>query len=193
MSVPSKTKLVEKLCNKEYRDAYSEESIKTSLPFQIRALREQEDRNWSQTVLGVKSGMKQNAVSRLESAEYGNLSINTLLRLASAFDVALLVKFVPYSRLVTEFEDLSPKSLEVKEFNKDLQSLSAWAMTSKKRPRRVNRSEDSEQQSLFVDTAAIKSVRGVGAQNSEERQPASNQAANSYGALALITTETKAA
>lgn len=125
MSVVSKTKLLQKLSKKAYRDAYAEESVKTSLPFQIKAMREQ--RNWSQIVLGNKSSMKQNAISRLESAEYGTLNINTLIRLANAFDCGLLVKFVPFSRLVKEFEDVSPNALEVKSFEDDLETLKTWS------------------------------------------------------------------
>lgn len=121
MSVVSKERLLKKLSKKEYRDAYAEESVKTSLPFQIKAMREQRD--WSQAILGRKTEMKQNAVSRLESAEYGNLSINTLLRLANAFDCGLLVKFVPFSRLLKEFDDVSPKALEVESFKDDLTNL----------------------------------------------------------------------
>jgi transcriptional regulator with XRE-family HTH domain len=117
MSVASKEKLIKKLSNKNYRDAYVEESVKTSMPFQIKALREQRD--WSQAILGKQTSMKQNAISRIESAEYGALGINTLLRLASAFDCALLVKFVPFSRLLSEFEDVSSKALEVSAFGED--------------------------------------------------------------------------
>lgn len=125
MSVTSKEKLLRKLSKKAYREAYAEESVKTSLPFQIKAMREQ--RTWSQIILGKESGMKQNAISRLESAEYGNLNINTLLRLAKAFDCALLVKFVPFSRLVREFEDVSPNALEVDSFHDDFGGVMSWA------------------------------------------------------------------
>lgn len=129
MSVISKEKLLKKLSNKEYRDAYAEESVKTSLPFQIKAMREQRD--WSQAILGRKSEMKQNAVSRLESAEYGNLSVNTLLRLANAFDCGLLVRFVPFSRLLKEFNDVSPKALETESYEMDLKRLYTWSCMRK--------------------------------------------------------------
>ena len=43
--------------------------------------------------------MKQSAISRLESPDYGNLNIKTLRRIASAFDVGLIVRFVPFSEL----------------------------------------------------------------------------------------------
>jgi transcriptional regulator with XRE-family HTH domain len=125
MSVVSRKRLLEKLSNREYRAAYAEESVKTSLPFQIKAIRE--ERNWSQQILGKKVNMKQNAISRLESAEYGNLNINTLLRLADTFDCGLLVKFVPFSRLLEEFEDVSPTALSVQPFADDCERLELWA------------------------------------------------------------------
>jgi len=118
-------KLVKKLTNKEYRDAWVEESVKMAVPYQIQAIRNQRD--WSQEILGKKAGMLRNAVSRLESVDYGNLSVNTLLRIAHAFDCGLLVKFVPFSRLVGEFEDVSPEGLEVDSYEDDLSALESWA------------------------------------------------------------------
>ncbi len=118
-------KLVKKLTNKEYRDAWVDESVKTVIPYQIQAIRN--GRNWSQEILGIKAGMmKPNAVSRLESMNYGNLSISTLLRIAHGLDCGLLVKFVPFSRLVREFEDVSPSALQVNSFSDDYGSLVSW-------------------------------------------------------------------
>ena len=39
-------------------------------------------------------------ISRYENPDYGKYSISTLLELAAAFDVALAVRFVPFSELV---------------------------------------------------------------------------------------------
>lgn len=117
-------KLVRKLANKEYRDAWVDESVKTVVPFQIQAIRKQ--RGWSQAVLGEKAGMLPNAITRLESIDYGNLSVNTLLRIAHGFDCGLLVKFVPFSRLVREFEDVSPFALEVNDFGDNYGNLMSW-------------------------------------------------------------------
>ena len=127
MSVTSKSKLLAKLRNKDYRDAYVEEKVTTSLPFQIRALRE--ERDWSQVELGNRAEMRQNAVSRLEDAESGPPSINTLLRLARAFDVALLVKFVPFTKLLNEFSDLSFEALRVPAFDREAPALAIDAMS----------------------------------------------------------------
>src|SRR5450432_2620024 len=128
MSVTSKAKLITKLLrNKEYRDAYVEEKVTTSLPFQIRALREQRD--WSQAELGNEADMRQNAISRLEDAENGTPSLTTLLRLAHAFDLALLVKFVPFSRLLREYEDVSFAALSANsiETQNEAQILTEWS------------------------------------------------------------------
>ncbi len=117
-------KLVKKLTNKEYRDAWVDESVKTVIPYQIQAMRNQRD--WSQDILGKKADMKQNVISRLESMNYGNLSVSTLLRIAHGLDCGLLVKFVPFSRLVREFEDVSPSALQVNSFSDDYGSLVSW-------------------------------------------------------------------
>lgn len=110
---------LEKLRDKRYRDAYVASNIRIGIPYQIRALREQEERKWSQGELGKRAGKPRNVISRLENPEYGQLTIRTLLELASAFDVALLVKYVSYSRFLNEFEDVSPQALEVPSFTCD--------------------------------------------------------------------------
>ncbi len=105
----------EKLLDKEYRDAWVDESVKTVLPFQIRAIRAK--RRWSQAKLGKMAGMKPHSVSRLESDHRHSPNISTLLRLAHAFDCALLVKFVPFSKMAEEFADVSDESLAVIDFD----------------------------------------------------------------------------
>src|SRR5438876_279312 len=105
------------LRDKEYRDAFVEEHIDTGLPFQIRAMRQ--DRGWTQGELGQRTGMAQESISQLESSSYGRFTLRTLKRLASAFDVALMVKFVPFSRLVDWQAELSPEDLAVPSFDAD--------------------------------------------------------------------------
>jgi transcriptional regulator with XRE-family HTH domain len=115
------------------------------LPLQIQANREK--KGWSQTELGERAGMLRNAVSRLESIGYGNLSVNTLIRLAHAFDFGLLIKFVPFSRLVREFEDLSQSGLLVSSFEDDYSQLAEWSAGSSQRQRA--RTINEVQPSLF--------------------------------------------
>lgn len=112
-----KRRLIEKLRNKEYRDAFVIEIIDTGVPFQIYALREQ--RKWTQKELGTYTGMAQETISRLEDPNYSKLTLKTLKRLASAFDVALMVRFVPFSELVELELNLTGGSLEVLSFEKE--------------------------------------------------------------------------
>ena len=121
--------------NKKYRDAYVLEHVKNSIPNQIRALREQ--REWKQSELGEKAGKQQHGIARLEDPRIGHkLSIKTLLELASAFDVALLVKFVPFSRLVKEYEDVSFEALSAASVTdeKEIEKLNEWAVEDEVEP-----------------------------------------------------------
>jgi transcriptional regulator with XRE-family HTH domain len=105
------------LQDKEYRDLFVAEEIDAGLPFQIRAMRQA--RGWSQQELADRLEMTQEGVSRLESLNYGRFTLSTLKRLASAFDVALTVRFVPFSELVDWAADLSPAALAVPDFDHD--------------------------------------------------------------------------
>lgn len=118
--------IVRLLSNKKFRDAYVAEQIRNGIPFQIRALRM--ERGWTQAELGKRSDKKQHGISRLENPNLGDeLSIKSLLDIASAFDVALLIKFVPFSKLLKECEDVSPRGLSVKEIGDERKSLLRWA------------------------------------------------------------------
>jgi len=123
MTAPSHDRLLEELGDKDYRDAFVLEFVQSGLPFQMRALREQ--RGWSQEELGKRTGMKQSAISRLEDPDYGTLNLKTLLRLASAFDVALLVRFASFGSVMGVMADLSRTALEVPSFQDDPRVRSA--------------------------------------------------------------------
>ena len=67
--------------------------------------------------------MSQNNISRLESPDYGRHSLTSLKKLAAALDVALAVRFVPFSQYVdwlsgTPFldEGIRPEALAVPSF-----------------------------------------------------------------------------
>ncbi|MSP01044.1 MAG: helix-turn-helix domain-containing protein [Acetobacteraceae bacterium] len=109
-------KFADELCEKEMRDAYLAAQIRTKLTAQIRALRDQ--RVWSQGALARYLGKPQSNVSRLENREYGNFTLKTLLELASAFDVGLVVEFVPYDEFIRRTEDLRPETLKVRSFSR---------------------------------------------------------------------------
>ncbi|MGH8371829.1 MAG: helix-turn-helix domain-containing protein [Gammaproteobacteria bacterium] len=86
-----------RLRNKQYRDAYVASQISIAIPFQVKKLREQNEMD--QKKLAKMAGMKQPRISAIENGNGQELSLNTLRRLASAFDVALIVRFAPFSEL----------------------------------------------------------------------------------------------
>lgn len=111
------------LDDKEYRDASISANIFSWIAYQIRELREQ--RGLTQTDLANLLGKRQSVVSRLESSGEKGLSLNTLLELASALDIALVLKFVPFSRFLREYEDVSPEAMKVEKYmvDKEMSSL----------------------------------------------------------------------
>jgi len=119
MNTERRKKLIEDLRNKEYRDAFAVEHIDTGVPFQIRALREQKGREWTQKELGTRTEMAQETISRIEDPNYGKLTLKTLKRLASAFDLALMVRFVSFSELVEWELGLTSDSLKALSFEQD--------------------------------------------------------------------------
>ena len=113
----SKSKRWDKLKNKAYRDAYTEAQLSIEIPFQIRALRRQ--RKWTQAELARRSGIPQARISHIEQPGRDPLSLRTLYRLVSAFDVGLLVQCVPFSELVDREEAFHPETFTVVSFAKD--------------------------------------------------------------------------
>lgn len=108
-----------RLLNKKHREAFVSATVDQTIPFQIKSMRLSEERNWTQQELAKRAGMKQERISVCENPNYGRFSLQTLKQIASAFDVALVVRFAPFSEL-TEWElNLSPESLEVENFDKE--------------------------------------------------------------------------
>lgn len=88
-----------KMVNKEYRDSFSSSLINDRLCSQIHSLRTQ--KSLTQKELSKIVRMRQSRISALET-DCEKVTLNTLRRIASAFDVALMVKFVPFSQLAKE-------------------------------------------------------------------------------------------
>lgn len=96
--------------NPEYRDGYLETKVYGGIAYQIQGLREKFD--LTQREFGQKVGLKQNAVSRLESIEYGKATVRTLLRIARRCNVALVIQFVPYPEFLERTSDMSDARLQ---------------------------------------------------------------------------------
>lgn len=110
-------KIWTKLANKEYRDSFVASNIANTVSSQIFTLRDQ--RGWTQKELAQRAGMGQSRIPALEDPNLENFEIGTLKRIASAFDVAVIVRFVPFSELVTWTAELSEEKLQVADFAND--------------------------------------------------------------------------
>ena len=117
----SKEVLLEKLTDQTYREAFISEEIDTGIPMQLRAMREK--RGWNQKYIAEKMDTKQPRFSLMEKPGYGNFSLNTLKRLASIFNVGLIVSFVPFSEMIDFVEGFSRKRLEIPSFSDEYLAL----------------------------------------------------------------------
>ena len=103
------------LADKVRRDAFVASHLSDNIGSQIFALREA--RGWSQEKLAAEVGMAQPRISVLEGGS--DCSLRTLKRIASAFDVAIIVRFVPFSELVAWITELSEDRLAPVDFAND--------------------------------------------------------------------------
>jgi len=94
-----------KFGSKPYREEFVSVQVKRGIPLQIRSLLKQQ--GISQEELANQSGLTQGVVSRAANPNYGNLTLNTIIRIAAGFDVAFIGQFVPFSELGKWFIDFS--------------------------------------------------------------------------------------
>ena len=116
MSTTKREQVWNSLKDPEYRRLFAAD-VGTGLAFQIKLMRDK--RKWTQKQLAERTGKAQETISQLENPNYGRYSLNTLERLAGAFDVGLFVKFVPFSELVDWVVDLKEKKLTPPSFGEE--------------------------------------------------------------------------
>lgn len=129
VSARKRTSIAAKLEDQDYRESYVETIVTHGIAHQVRVNREL--RGWSQKELGRLCALekKQSSISRLEDPAYGKYSIQTLLEIAKAFDVALIVKFVPFSKFLTETSKKTPEALFAKSYKDEDLYLSVAQFT----------------------------------------------------------------
>jgi transcriptional regulator with XRE-family HTH domain len=116
--------------DKEFRHFWSETYLRENIPFQMKTMRT--ERDLRQADAAKLLGKGQNGLSRLESPAYGRLTLQSLLEVAKGYDVGLVVKFVPFSRLLQEYEDVSFNALSApsptEKFPEELRAIKKWAL-----------------------------------------------------------------
>lgn len=144
----------ESLKDVEYRREYSAD-IGTGLAFQIKLLREKN--GWTQDRLAGLTGKQQETISQWENPDYGNYTLNTLKSLASAFDVALIVKFAPFSELAKWMSALTPERLAPPSFGEEAQAAGRLFAET------FNHESDTVQANADVDTIVFSAEELVSA------------------------------
>ena len=111
-------KVFEKLKDPDYRKAFVAAQINVAIPFQIRALLRSRP-GWTQATIAEKTGMRQPSISGLLTPGKTRPNIETLRRIAEAFDCGLMVRFAPFSELAKWSENFDPESFNVPSFDND--------------------------------------------------------------------------
>ena len=121
MNSEQRKTMLARLADPEYRRAFAEALLNTSIAAQLKANREA--RGLSQNELGDACEMGQSRISTMENVNYGSWSIKTLKRLAEAFDVPLIVRFGTWDELLQMAANLSRENLEVQPFSAVIKAL----------------------------------------------------------------------
>lgn len=112
-----RARLLAKFRDQEYRHSYLESFLDSLVTGQIRELRE--SRGWSQKDLAKRLKTTQSAISRLESPNYFKWKIDTLKKLARAFDMAFVGKFVSFGDALDDIEYFGIDKLKRPDFSHD--------------------------------------------------------------------------
>jgi transcriptional regulator with XRE-family HTH domain len=119
-SPPVNKSFWDRLADKNFRRGFAAGFASDFVASQIVALRR--SRGWNQTRLAKEAGVSQPQVSKWEGSCEA-VRLDSLINLAEAFDVALSVKFVPFSEMAREalrsvptkpipaFDDESPAAI----------------------------------------------------------------------------------
>jgi transcriptional regulator with XRE-family HTH domain len=110
---------VRQLGERELRHAYMTDQVRTRIALQIRALRDQAERGWSQAELGRRAGKPQNVISRIENPDYGQLTLQTLFDMAEAFDLPVYIDFSDWEDWLEHMNDMNTETLKRRSFALD--------------------------------------------------------------------------
>ena len=125
-----------KFLRKDYRDGFLQTQIRGSIALQIQALREK--LGMTQAEFAERTGKKQSVICRLEDPDYGRVSVQSLLDIASGTDVALLVRFVSYPEFLRYASNMSLSALQPDTVYESMKALETVREHVAAYPRRLN-------------------------------------------------------
>jgi transcriptional regulator with XRE-family HTH domain len=119
-----------------YRESYLDSHVKSSIAYQIQALREKARLN--QSDFGKLVGKPQSVISRLENTEYGGVNVNTLLQIANRLKIGLLVRFCDFDAILDL--DVGPESMKVENIEETLRRVQQIEQTLKRTVKQLGKS-----------------------------------------------------
>ena len=132
-------KISKLLTSFESRTSYIRSKLGVLVPSQIRSLRLKSAMP-RQSDLAREAKMQQSRISMFETPGSANLTLDTLSRLASAFKVGLIVKFVPFSEMLRWENEYSQDTFNVTRLADDTDFLQPAVGTLRGHTRRKRRS-----------------------------------------------------
>lgn len=115
----TKETLSQEFSDPEARRDYADIFLNSSIALQIKILRQQKGREWTQGELARRAGLHQSQISAMERSTHSAWSLRTLKKLADAFDLALVVRFASYGELLDNVAAMSRPALERPSFADD--------------------------------------------------------------------------
>lgn len=110
--------------SKRYREEFVATYARRAFPFQVRAI--MKEREISQAALAADSGLTQGVISRASNPAYGKLTLNTIIRIVGGLDMGLIIRIVPFSRMVREYDHFTEAEMAaVDTFDEENRRLSA--------------------------------------------------------------------